>query len=77
MGGSKRYVQPNKERGGWDVVKEGHRRPTAHAETREQAARRARDLTRQDGGGEVRIMNRSGKIVSSNTVARQPPRRGN
>lgn len=70
MAKSDRYVVPNEEQGGWDVVKTGHRRPTAHAETQAQAVARARELTRQDGGGEIRIMNRTGKIVSSKTVKR-------
>lgn len=70
MAKSDRYVVPNSERGGWDVVKEGHRRATAYADTQEKAVSRARDLIRRDGGGELRIMNRSGKIVSSNTVKR-------
>jgi hypothetical protein len=29
-----RYVVPNKDRGGWDVVKEDHLRASAHADTR-------------------------------------------
>ena len=37
-----RYVQPNKERGGWDVVKELHKQASAHTETKEEAINRAR-----------------------------------
>ena len=40
-----RYVQPNKERGGWDVVKEGHEQASAHAERKaEGSIERARPL---------------------------------
>lgn len=70
MARSDRYVVPNKEGGGWNVVKEGHRRATAHADTQAKAVTRARDLIRREGGGELRVMNRSGKIVSSDTVKR-------
>jgi hypothetical protein len=70
---SDRYVVQNKA-GGWDVVKEGHRRPTASAGTRREAVARARALARREGGGEVRVMNRSGKIVESSTVRRSRSR---
>jgi hypothetical protein len=71
MASNDRYVQPRRG-GGWDVLKEGHRRATAHADSKEKAIARARELTRQDGGGEVRVMNDSGKIVASKTVPRKP-----
>jgi hypothetical protein len=68
---SKRYVQPN-DGGGWDVLKEGHNRATAHASTQADAIAHARKLVRAEGGGEIRVMNRFGKVVDSDTVA---PRR--
>jgi len=64
-----RYVKQARD-GGWDVVKEGHRRATAHGTTRMDAVATARKLVRQDGGGEVYVMNRTGKVVDSNTVPR-------
>jgi hypothetical protein len=67
MARNTRYVRQNAG-GGWDVVREGHRRATAHEETRGKAVERARDMTRREGGGEVRIMNRTGKIVEARTV---------
>lgn len=45
-----RYVQPNKKRGGWDVVKEGHEQASAHTETKAQAIDRARQIVRIRGG---------------------------
>jgi len=63
-----RYVVPDGE-GGWDVVKEGHLRPTAHPTTKAKAIARARQLVGRDGGGEIWVMNEAGKITDSNTVA--------
>jgi len=67
-----RYVVPNKDRGGWDIVKEGHRRATGHAKTKTDAVKQARAVIRNSGGGELRVMNRSGKLTVSDTVT---PRR--
>jgi uncharacterized protein DUF2188 len=68
--GSTRYVEKGDD-GGWDVVKEGHRRATAHSATKKGAVEAARELVRNDGGGEVRIMNRTGKVVEAATVPRR------
>jgi uncharacterized protein DUF2188 len=71
MAKSDRYVIPNEKQGGWDVVRTGHRRATAHADTQAKAIARARQLTSREGGGEVRVLNRAGKIVASKTVKRR------
>lgn len=63
-----RYVVPNARKGGWDIVKEGHRRATGHAKTKQEAIAHARQAVRRDGGGELRIVNRSGKLTDSDTV---------
>ncbi len=63
-----RYVQPNKERGGWDIVKELHKQASAHTETKEQAIDRARQIIKNLGGGELRIKNERGQLIESNTV---------
>ena len=68
-----RYAQPNKERGGWDIVKELHTRASAHTETKEQAIDRARKIIRNLGGGELRIKNERGQLIESNMV--KPGRR--
>jgi Uncharacterized protein conserved in bacteria (DUF2188) len=60
---SRRYVQQGSN-GEWLVLKEGHRRPTAEASTKAAALSRARALARRDGGGEVRVIDRTGKIVA-------------
>jgi hypothetical protein len=63
-----RYVQPNKERGGWDVVKEGHKQASAHAETKAEAIDRAREIVANQGGGELRIKNERGQLIDSDTI---------
>jgi len=62
------YVQPNSKNGGWDVIMEGHRRATAHTKTQEEAVEAARKVARNEGGGEVRVMNTYGKLVDADTV---------
>ena len=70
-----RYVVPNPRSGGWDIIKEGHRRATGHAETRRDAIIHARKAVRQDGGGELRIVNRAGKLLESDTISPTTKRR--
>lgn len=65
---SDRYVQPNAERGGWDVVKEGHERASAHTRTKAEAIGRGREIVRNQGGGELRIKNLQGLLIDSDTV---------
>jgi len=68
-----RYVK-QADSGGWDVVKEGHRRATAHGATKTDAVKVARNLIRHEGGGEVRVLNRTGKIVEADTIPRPKKR---
>jgi len=63
-----RYVQPNKERGGWDVVKEGHKHVSAHTQTKAEAIDRARQIVRNQGVGELRIKNEQGRLIDSDTI---------
>lgn len=65
---SDRYVQPNKKRGGWDVIKERHKRPSAHTKTKTEAINRARAIIRNQGGGELRIKNEQGRLIDSDTI---------
>jgi Uncharacterized protein conserved in bacteria (DUF2188) len=64
-----RYVKKATSGRGWDVVKEGHRRATAHGSTKVDAVRTARELTRQESGGEIRILNRTGRVVDASKVS--------
>lgn len=66
---SDRYVVPNQERGGWDVIKEDHERASAHANTKAAAVNRAREIVRNQGGGEIRIANQQGRLIDSDTVS--------
>jgi hypothetical protein len=68
-----RYVK-QASGGGWDVIKEGHRRPTAHGATKAAAVKTARRLVREEGGGEVLVMNRTGKVVDASRIGRAPKR---
>jgi hypothetical protein len=63
-----RYVVPNKDRGGWDVVKEDHERASAHTDTKKEAVDRAREIVENLGGGEVRQANRDGRFADSDTT---------
>jgi hypothetical protein len=63
-----RHVVPNKERGGWDVVKEDHQRASAHLPTQKEAQDRARQIVENQGGGEVRTHGRDGKLRDSDTT---------
>jgi hypothetical protein len=68
-----RWIIPSGSGDGWDIVKEGHRRATGHAQTKAGAISSASSMLRNDGGGELRILNRAGKITDSNTIS---PRTG-
>ncbi|HEU4706162.1 MAG TPA: DUF2188 domain-containing protein [Solirubrobacterales bacterium] len=70
---SDRYVQ-QASNGRWEVVKEGHRRATAEGATKRDAVNTARKLVREEGGGEVLVLNRTGKIVEAATVRPQRKR---
>lgn len=67
-GNERRHVVAN-PKGGWDVKKPGSSRVSTHADTQQEAVARARDIVRNQGGGEVRIHGRDGKIRDSDTIA--------
>jgi Uncharacterized protein conserved in bacteria (DUF2188) len=61
------HVVPN-SRGGWDVVRPGAAtRESGHANKR-AAEQRARELTREIGGGEVVVHGRDGRIQDADTI---------
>lgn len=64
-----RHVVPNQERGGWDVVKEDHKRASAHTRTQKEAEARAKEIVERShgGDGEVIIHRRDGKIRDSDS----------
>lgn len=55
--------------GGWDVKKPGADRASSHHRTQGDAERRAKDVVRGAGGGEVVIHGRDGRIRDKDTVA--------
>jgi hypothetical protein len=63
---TKLYVLPI--RGGWGVLAHGRRRPLLQHSTRSRAVALARETIRQHGGGEVVVLNRSGRVIESNAV---------
>jgi Uncharacterized protein conserved in bacteria (DUF2188) len=65
---SDRYVVPNSGRGGWDVVKENHERASTHTSTKSEAINRARQIVKGQGGGEIRIADKHGRFIDSDTV---------
>ncbi len=67
-GKESRHVVANPD-GGWDVKEPGSSRASVHASTQQEAVTRARDIVRNQGGGEVRIHGRDGKIQDSDTIA--------
>lgn len=71
-----RYVQPRPE-GGWEVVKEGHERASSVTRTKQEAVDRGRQIVQAQGGGELRIKNREGKLIDSDTIkpGRESPKR--
>jgi hypothetical protein len=69
---NRRHVNPNKDRGGWDVNAPGAKRSSGHFDTQGDAMDRAREILRRSGGGELTIHDRDNRIRDSDTV---PPRR--
>lgn len=67
MGKNDRHVAKNP--GGWDVKAAGSERASAHERTQADAERRAKEIVRKAGGGEVIIHDRDGSIRDNDTVA--------
>ncbi|MBF4632616.1 DUF2188 domain-containing protein [Clavibacter michiganensis subsp. phaseoli] len=67
-----RHVVPNTDRGGWDVVKEGHQRASAHAPTQKAAEKRAKEIVEKTGrgNGDVIIHRKNGQIRDSDSGSR-------
>ena len=53
----------------WAVKKPGTNQPESRHRTQATAERRAKEIVRREGGGEVRIHGRDGRIRDSDTVA--------
>lgn len=68
MAKERRHVVPNPE-GGWDVKKPRSNHSSSHTKTQQEAVDRAREIVKNQGGGEVRIHGKDGKIRDSDTIA--------
>lgn len=67
MGRNQRHVTPHPD-GGWQVIKPGSTRASARTETQAEGESRAREILRNNGGGEVITHRPSGVIRDSDTV---------
>ena len=67
MARNERHVVPN-ENGGWDVRAPGASRASAHLERQDEAVDRARQILRNEGGGELVIHDQQGRIREKDTV---------
>ncbi|WP_106814450.1 DUF2188 domain-containing protein [Microbacterium timonense] len=67
-----RYVVPNEERGGWDVIKEHAKRASAHRMTQADAIKRAHEIVEKTGRGrgDVRIQGKDGKFRDAESGSR-------
>lgn len=63
---ARRHVVP--DAGGWKVVKPGAKRASARTKTQAEAERRAKQIVANQGGGEVRVHRRDGRVRDSDTV---------
>ena len=61
-------VPAPRRRGGWDVVKEGHKRVSAHEQRKADAVKVARRIIENQGGGELRIKDEQGQFIDSDTT---------
>ena len=66
-----RYVQQRPD-GDWEVVKRGHERASAVEPTQAAAIDRGREIVGNQGGGELRIKGRDGRIRDSDTIPPGP-----
>lgn len=67
MSNKNRHIVPNPD-GGWDVKKPGAQRASAHEKTQSDAEARAKEIVANQGGGEVVIHDRHGRIRDKDTV---------
>ena len=63
-----RHVVPNPD-GGWDVRKRDASRSSSHHDTQADAIDRGRQIVGNQGGGELYIHGRDGRIRDSDTIA--------
>lgn len=67
MAANRRIVGPHRD-GGWQVIAPDAERASSRHEKQADAIDRAREILSGDGGGELTIQNRRGRIRDSDTV---------
>jgi len=60
------HVTPN-SKGGWDVQKEGGKRPSAHAAKKTDAVARGKELAKKAPLGQIKIHKQDGSIQAEHT----------
>ena len=65
------HVTPN-PKGGWDVKKEGGKRPSAHAGTKADAVDRGKELAKKAPLGQIKIHKQDGIIQTEHTYKKDP-----
>ena len=65
------HVVPNSDRGGWDVKRGGSERASAHADTKAEAEKTAREISRNQQT-ELVIHGQDGKIQRSDSHGNDP-----
>jgi hypothetical protein len=64
-------VTPN-PKGGWNVKKEGAKRPSAHAANKADAVARGKDLAKKASLGQIKINKQDGTIQTEHTYGKDP-----
>lgn len=62
------HISKDNEKGKWRIKKEGATNVSEYTDTQKEAEKRAKELSANSGGGEVRIHGLDGKIRDSDTV---------
>lgn len=70
MNGNQHHVVPNPD-GGWDVKRSGGERASAHADTKQEAIDRGREISRNQET-ELIIHNMDGKISGADSHGNDP-----
>jgi hypothetical protein len=65
------HVVPNKEKGGWDVKKGGHKTPLSHHNNKSTAIDKARETSKEEKS-ELYIHGKDGKIQRKDSHGGDP-----
>lgn len=71
MAAKSTHVVPNKDKGGWDIKQSGGQRSSGHFDTKQDATKRAREISKNQKT-ELTIHNKDGKISSKDSHGNDP-----